>query len=194
MKRMTILRHILPLLVLFLSHGLQAVAQQTMRQVLTSMPDSIVPYLTQNNLLDCIDFKDAKMEAKVRNTFGGTSELLTLNDSYALFNLNEAHRMELSLLDVTHSVDSCQQILCMIDTYGTDAQESTITFYSLRWHRQPTATYVSLPATPFTASIDEKTKVLTITGSLYLDRPAIEGQPSSKFIQIKLNWTENLYK
>ena len=42
-----------------------AFAQITMSEALKSMPDSLMPYLTHNNRLDCIDFREANMKAEV---------------------------------------------------------------------------------------------------------------------------------
>ena len=45
----------------------QASAQELkMRDVFKQMPDSLLPYLTQNNRLDFIDFMDSNMVAIVR--------------------------------------------------------------------------------------------------------------------------------
>ena len=40
-----------------------------MRDVFAQMPDSVLPAVTRNNRLDCIDFIDNNLEAKVRNAF-----------------------------------------------------------------------------------------------------------------------------
>ena len=44
-----------------------------LRDAFRQMPDSVMPTLTQNNRLDCLDFLDAGMKAEVRNRLGGTS-------------------------------------------------------------------------------------------------------------------------
>lgn len=41
-----------------------------MRDVFKQIPDSLVPYLSQNNRLDFIDFLDSNMKAEVRNKLG----------------------------------------------------------------------------------------------------------------------------
>ena len=51
-------------------------AQITVRDLLKSMPDSVIPYLTENNRLDMIDFMESNMDAVVTNTLGGKSQLL----------------------------------------------------------------------------------------------------------------------
>lgn len=57
---------------LFASITGQVSAQDvTIRDIFKQMPDSLMPYLSQNNRLDFIDFLDSHMKAEVRNTFGG---------------------------------------------------------------------------------------------------------------------------
>ena len=57
-----------------LSVALCAPAQHlTIRDVFKSMPDSLMPYLSNNNRLDFIDFMDSNMKAEVKNQFGGNS-------------------------------------------------------------------------------------------------------------------------
>ena len=169
-------------------------AQVSMMDVFKSMPDSLVPYLTANNRLDCLDFKEAKMKAEVQNALGGKSELVTLNTKYADLQLNAVHRMEMRLLDTTEPVDSCQQVIGIIHTYGTDIQESKIQFYSLRWRELPVADYVTLPQELFTATFDELHPQLTITPSNYFDRPASEDQKPIEKSSINLKWSTDSFK
>ena len=53
----------------------QALQAQKMRDVFAAMPDSVLGIMTKNNRLDCIDFIENDMEAKVRNRFDGFSVL-----------------------------------------------------------------------------------------------------------------------
>ena len=63
-------------LALLLLLTVPAIAQQKMRDVISTMPDSLAPYLTENNRLDMIDFKEANMKAEVHNAFEGKTELM----------------------------------------------------------------------------------------------------------------------
>ena len=104
-----------------------------MQEVFKSMPDSLMPYLSQNNRLDMIDFMESGMEAKVTNQLGGKSVMTAINDSYLSIRLNEATRCEMRLLPVSTPVDSLSQIICMVRTYGVEGKESEVTFYSGLW-------------------------------------------------------------
>lgn len=181
-------------LALLLLLTVPAIAQQKMCDVISTMPDSLIPYLSENNRLDMIDFKEANMKAEVHNALEGKTELMVLTDSYASITLNEAHRLQLRLLDVAAPVDSCQQILCVVDTYGRDIHDSSVRFFSLRWRQLPTDRYVSLPATTFTAELSDQQPTLLLNVLDYLDAPATEEQKRSEGLQTNLKWTDDTFK
>ena len=58
-------------------------AQVLMRDVFAAMPDSILPMVTKNNRLDCIDFIENNMEARVRNKVDEYVTLEALTPDYA---------------------------------------------------------------------------------------------------------------
>ena len=164
-------------------------AQTTMSEALKSMPDSLMPYLTHNNRLDCIDFCEANMKAEVRNTFDGKSELVRLTSNYALFHLNDASTIELCLLDAGNS-----QVVCMIQTYGTDLRESVISFFSTSWQQLPTKQFISEAYDGSAAQYDPEQMVLTLESNNYLNRPAMEEQKEEKKAQTKLKWSQSKFK
>ena len=59
---------------------LQAVPAKRMRDYFADMPDSILYVMTRNNRLDCIDFIENNMQARVRNRFDAFSELKKMTD------------------------------------------------------------------------------------------------------------------
>lgn len=186
------MRQLLFLTFLLVANG--AFAQLTMSDILRSMPDSLLPYLTANNRLDLIDFKEAQMKAVVRNAQDGKSELVTLSEHFAELSLNEAHRLQLRLFDVVPVHDDLQHVVCVVDTYGTVASESTLRFFSPTWQPLDAAQFVALPAQPFTATLHEVDDELILTPSAYYDRPAIEDQEVVTNFPIKLKWTANSFK
>ena len=82
------------------------------REVFKLMPDSLLPYLTQNNRLDMIDFMEAKMKAAVDNQLGGESEMTYLSDDSLCIKMNESMTLELKMLR-----DEQEPIVFMKRTY-----------------------------------------------------------------------------
>ena len=83
-----------------------------MRDVFAQMPDSVLPAVTRNNRLDCIDFIDNNLEAKVRNAFDDYVTLEALTSDYARFRSSASSVMELKLLPRTDTT----AVLCMVTT------------------------------------------------------------------------------
>ena len=78
-----------------------AMAQPMMRDVFAVMPDSVLPLVTKNNRLDCIDFIENNMEARVRNRMGEYVALEALTSTYARFRTSPLTVMEMKLLPLT---------------------------------------------------------------------------------------------
>ena len=128
--------------------GIMASTAQTtdIRELFKQMPDSIFPYLTLNNRLDCIDFKDSNMEARVANSFSGQTRMEVLNEHFISMWMNNAVTMQMRVLPTTSSVDDVKAVICMVTTYGTTVKESTVRFFSCKWRPLNTESYVSMNA------------------------------------------------
>ena len=113
-----------------------AVAQIQMRSVFAAMPDSVLPMVTKNNRLDCIDFIENNMEARVRNKVDEYVVLEALTGDYARFRTSAVAVMELKLLPTSDSTS----VLCVVTTAesgekGTErcVMDSNIRFYDTDW-------------------------------------------------------------
>lgn len=119
-----------------------------MRDVFAAMPDSVLPMVTKNNRLDCIDFIENNMEAKVRNRADEYVTLEALTADYARFRTSAAAFMEMKLLprDTTF-------ILCIITTAEAGEadtprrlEDSQIHFLSSDWSPLDSVPSLCLPS------------------------------------------------
>lgn len=111
-------------------------AQQVkMRDVFAQAPDSIFPLLTKNNKLDCIDFIENKMRARVKNRFDTYSELTVLTDNYLRLKVSEKSSVEMKLVN--------DSLLCMVKTYYGPGADSQVSFYNTAW--QPVSYSIKRP-------------------------------------------------
>ena len=124
----------------YLTVPFSAAAQIQMRSVFAAMPDSVQPMVTKNNKLDCIDFIENNMEAKVRNKLDEYVTLETLTADYARFRTSAVSLMELKLLPTSDSTT----VLCVVTTAqvgeeGTPQrlEDSTIRFFQSDWTPLP---------------------------------------------------------
>lgn len=117
------------LLLLFLTMGLHAQAQTRMRDVFANAPDSIFPLLTKNNRLDCIDFRENNMQARITNRLEEHSELLTLTDTYLLMQMTRVSTLQMKLVN--------DSTCCLVTTVKGPAEDSHVRFYDTRWNHIP---------------------------------------------------------
>lgn len=96
-----------------------------MRDVFAQAPDSIFPLLTKNNKLDCIDFIENKMRARVKNKFDTYSELTTLTDNFLRIKISEKSSAEMKLVNDT--------LICLVKTYYGPGADSQVYFYNTQW-------------------------------------------------------------
>ena len=99
-------------IILYSSFIICASAQVLMRDVFAAMPDSVLPLVSKNNRLDCIDFIENNMEAKVRNLLDEYVTLEALTTDYARFRTSTSALMELKLLPTSDSTS----VLCVVTT------------------------------------------------------------------------------
>ena len=64
-------------------------AQLYMRDVFAQLPDSVLPLMTKNNRLDCIDFIENGMEARVKNLFDDQVVLDSLTEDFLSIRTND---------------------------------------------------------------------------------------------------------
>ncbi len=100
------------ILVYYTLFHISSAAQVLMRDVFAAMPDSVMPLVSKNNRLDCIDFIENNMEAKVRNQLDEYVTLEALTVDYARFRTSALAVMELKLLPTTDSTS----VLCVVTT------------------------------------------------------------------------------
>ena len=170
-------------------------AQSTMREAFQQAPQSLMPYLTENDRLDLIDFLDSGMKAEVTNQLGGKSELLRLTDRFLSLNLSQGLSMKMLLLDSPEPVDSVTQVICLVRTYGIDCRESTVQFYSMKWRQLLTADYMeALPQETFLADLDEQETLLTVQPGCDIEEKAVEEHQNEDKWAFKYKWNQKFVK
>ena len=101
---------------------------QTMRELFTNMPDTILPSLSKNDRLDMIDLIENKMTNEVTNQLRGKSKMTVLTDNLAKIQLSELAEVQLCKLPTPDSY-----LICMIHSVKADAWDSTTKFYNPDW-------------------------------------------------------------
>ena len=108
--------------------ALSAFAQLRMREVFAQLPDSVLPLMSKNNRLDCIDFIENGMEARVKNHFGDPVVLDSLADDYLLLHTGATEYVEMRLVPTASEV-----LVCVNRTYFGPAADSEVRIYDTSW-------------------------------------------------------------
>ena len=116
---------------------LPANAQQA-KQYFVSMPDTILPLLTEINRADCIDFLESNMRAIVTNRLDGKNEMTKLTDNYIAIKLSEQSSWQMKVLALNDST----QVICTVFTACAPACDSHIKFYTTQWESLSLADYI----------------------------------------------------
>lgn len=117
-------------------------AQTMMRDVIVSMPDSILPLLTKVNREDCVDFREANMQAQVTNRLGAITELTELTSDFASWRYTEGSVYEMKLLPLSDTL----QVLCMTHRLLEPVCDASVRFFDSQWNLLPMERFIALPA------------------------------------------------
>ncbi len=106
----------------------------TIADVFKTMPDSLLPYLTQNDKLDLLDFNASGMKAKVTNKFNDQTTLDSLSSNYLRLTLSRFSVMEMNLLNAERTLpDSASHIIKTTLTLGNQHQSKIVKIYTAKW-------------------------------------------------------------
>lgn len=112
----------------FLFAAVSSVAQVRMRDVFAQLPDSILPLMTRNNRLDCIDFIENGMEARVKNKFNDQVVLEALTEDFLLIRTSESSTVEMKLMPL-----GSDTLICVNRTYLGPTEDSEVKLYNTNW-------------------------------------------------------------
>lgn len=108
---------------------LTATAQTTIKNVLCNMPESIVPYIGEEQREEICKFTSETDTIKIKNKLNGSTEVTLSGDDFARINLNKSAMLQIKLLPLNDTT----QIICMVKTMTTPVKESDVSFYSTDW-------------------------------------------------------------
>lgn len=127
------MKKILSLIILF-SLTLH-VSAQTMKDIISNMPDSITPLLTKNNRLNLMDYIEAGEKAVEKNRLVGETEMTHLSATRCVIKMTSSSTYDFKLLQ------SPEPAIGVIITLRSDKTlASIIRYYSLDWKLTKTVT------------------------------------------------------
>lgn len=108
-----------------------AVQAKSLRELWVSMPDSLVPVLTQNMRVEFTELQDMKVKAEVTTSLGDTSVMDTLTNDFMQIRLSRVCTLQLKKLPQTGG----DSIICMVRTLAAPEKESEVMFFDQQWQQ-----------------------------------------------------------
>lgn len=104
--------------------------KKTIKDYLKTMPEGVLPILSKNNVLDCIDFMEAGQEAKVTNRLTGKSSMTYLGKTLATFQLTSVTKADVALF----AKGTDDVLIYVVTTSVTDSlPDSHVQVYASDW-------------------------------------------------------------
>ena len=150
--------------ILYLTPTVVSAQPVLMRDIFAAMPDSILPLVTKNNRLDCIDFIENNMEAKVRNRMDAYVTLEALTPNYLRFRTSASAFIEMRSLTWHPNDTTSTQIVALVRTaeggIGDMAvRHSNLTFITPDWKPLPLSFEAPALNAFFTSTLSDSTLV-----------------------------------
>jgi hypothetical protein len=114
---------------------------QDLKARFIAMPDSVLPLMTQVNREDCVDFLESQMAAKVKNRFGGQTEMTVLTPDFLHLNVTDYSTVEMKLLPVSDST----YVTCMVTTVLGPVADSHVRFFDSQWQELSAEQHLVMP-------------------------------------------------
>lgn len=107
-----------------------ATAQKTVKDVIKTMPEDIIPYLQDEQWAEIYNFMESKDTLEVKNALNGTTSIDSISESFAKISLNKITEMQIKLLPCNDTTE----IICLVKTINRPVKESTVQFFSTNWN------------------------------------------------------------
>lgn len=145
---------------------------KSIKEIWTSLPDSMLVYLDKNIRTECINLMETGMKPEVTNKLGGKTKIDTLTSNFISVTLTKASTLQIKLMPTQNDT-----ILCVVHTFNAPVAESSIMLYTQEWEKISDITFNidSLIFKPDTMEQYEYEKL-----KLYMDPYLIKAELSPK--------------
>lgn len=124
-------------------------AQQSIKEIIGSMPENIVPYLKSEQTAGLKSIIENGDTVKIKNALNGTTSVDSIATDFAKLKLNEIADLQIRLLPYNDTTS----VICLVKTINKPVKESTVMFFSTEWKKSNND--FGLPKTDETATTTE---------------------------------------
>ncbi len=142
------------------------VGAKSMKDLLVSMPDSLMPTLDRNLRLEFAELQEMGMKAEVKNRLGEMSVMDTLTSDFVQIRMSKASTLQMKKLPA----DGGDSLLCVVRTFAGPEKESVLGLYDQDWN-QKKSDHLFLPKQKDIASSNGGTLSLSGLSSYLIQKP-----------------------
>ena len=111
----------------------QSVDAKSMKDLLVSMPDEVMPYLPKNLRLEFAELQEMGVKAEVKNALNDVSVMDTLTTDFLQIRMSKASTLQMKKLPVENG----DSVICLVKTFSLPEKESELYLYDQNWQRLP---------------------------------------------------------
>lgn len=105
------------------------VGAKSMKDLMVSMPDSLVPYLDQNLRQEMPELQEMGVKAEVKNLLDENSVMDTLTTDFLQLRLSKATTLQMKKLPA-----SGDSLICVVKTFAGPEKESQVMLFDQNWN------------------------------------------------------------
>lgn len=105
------------------------VGAKSMKDLLVSMPDSLLPYLNKSLRQEMPELQEMGVKAEVKNLLGENSVMDTLTANFLQIRMSKVATLQMKKLPV----EGGDSILCLVKTFAGPEKESQVLFFNQDW-------------------------------------------------------------
>lgn len=111
------------------------VGAKSMKDLLVSMPDSLVPYLDQNLRQELPELQEMGVKAEVKNLLDENSVMDTLTADFLQLRLSKVTTLQMKKLPAAND-----SLICVVKTFAGPEKESQVMLFDQEWNAKDVQT------------------------------------------------------
>ena len=111
----------------------QTVDAKSMKDLLVSLPDEVMPYLDKNVRLEFAELQEMGVVAEVKNSLGSMSVMDSLTADYISIRMSKSTTLQMKKMPQENG----DSIVCLVKTFSLPEKESELYLYDQDWKRLP---------------------------------------------------------
>ena len=124
--KMKKIKYIMMACLLTASLGVEA---KSMKDLLVSMPDEVMPCLNKNMRLEFAELQEMGVKAEVKNLLGEVSVMDTLTQDFVQVRMSKVSTLQMKKLPMENG----DSVLCVVKSFAGPEKESELYFFNQEW-------------------------------------------------------------